>query len=265
MTGDLARRDSGGVAEGRGRRRWWQALRILLVVGWVAWAAFAWWSAPREAGTARARSDLSTGRLVSYEWAGGWSSDNGWSWTDRVEPRFSGRSGPLFIWRTTDWRVHYAQFDRGSIGPVPSEPFDAVRYSGPEAAAFDLAVQSANLQPRWSGVDVPPPLRALPTLLLLTTLAVLVLGPAPARGTRWCWLWVLTGVPFGLGLLWWLARERPWSPAEPPAPDPSGRDPRDRWYVGLLAGIATSIVVSLAMYGLRQVFGEWLVPPGAGS
>ncbi|RKN53129.1 hypothetical protein D7193_25455 [Micromonospora costi] len=239
--------------------------RLVLVVLWVAWAASSWWSAPRQASTAQASSDLSAGRMLSYRWADGWDSTGQWGWTSGRAPRSTGRAGPLFLWRTGDWRVHYTEFDDGSTTPVFPGSFDATRYPGPEAAAFDHALQSASQQPRWQGADALQPLRALPMLLLLGILTVLVFGPAPARGTRWFWFWVLTGVPLGLGVIWWLARERPWYPAESPPPGPTGRDPRERWYVGLLIGIATSIVASLLLYGLRRVLGEGYVPQGAGS
>ena len=84
-------------------------------------------------------------------------------------------------------------------------------------------------------------------------------------GTRWFWFWVLTGVPLGLGQIWWLARERPWYPADQPSPDASGRDQRDRYYVGLLIGIATSIAASVLLYGLRHLLGDWYVPHDAGN
>ncbi|MEU5948606.1 hypothetical protein ABZ793_24030 [Micromonospora sp. NPDC047465] len=265
MTGDVAGQDITGAEGFRGRRSWWRVLRIVLVVVWVAWAALSWWSAPREASRAQARSDLSAGRMVSYQWADGWDSTGRWGWTDGRTLRCTGCFGPLFVWRTGNWRVHYTEFDRGSVGSVSPGFFDAMQHSGPLAAAFDQALQSANLQPRWQGVDAPLPVRALPVVLLLSILTVLVFGPDPARGTRWFWFWLLTGVPLGLGLIWWLARERPWYPTDPPPPDPSGRDPRDRWYVGVLIGIATSITVSVLLYGLRRVLGDWYVPHDAGN
>ncbi|MFC5927949.1 hypothetical protein [Micromonospora vulcania] len=206
-----------------------------------------------------------TRSVLTYQWAEGWNSTGRWGWTNDRRLRFSGRSGPLFVWRTDNWRVHYAEFDRGSAGPVLPDSFDGVQYSGAQAAAFDQELQSANLQPRWQGVDSPTPVRGLPVLLVLSVLAVLLFGPNPARGTRWFWFWVLTGAPLGLGLIWWLARERPWHPAVTPPPDSNGRDPRDRWYVGLLIAIATSIAASILLYGLRQALGDWYVPPDAAN
>ncbi|MEV0155466.1 hypothetical protein AB0H57_17230 [Micromonospora sp. NPDC050686] len=264
MTGDVARQDVTGAGEPARWRGWWRVLRIVLVVVWVGWAASSWWSAPRAASTAQARSDLSAGRMVSYQWTDGWDSSGRWGWTDARTPRFTGRAGPLFVWRTGDWRVHHTEFDGGSTGPAFPDSFDATRYFGPQAAAFDQALQSADRYPSGQVLNAPQPLGALPTLLLLSILTVLVFGPAPARGTRWFWFWLLTGVPLGLGLLWWLARERPWRPADTPPPDPTGRDPRERWYVGLLIGIATSIAASVLFYGLRQALGDWYVPIDAG-
>ncbi|MEV4808286.1 hypothetical protein [Micromonospora avicenniae] len=257
----------GSTDEGGLRRApaWWPVLRVVLLALWIVWAASSWWSAPRQANTTRARADLAAGRTVSYQWAAGWDTTGHWSWTDDRTLRLTGRSGPLFVWRTGDWRVHYTEFDRGSTAPGSPGSFDAAQYSSAEAAAFDQLLQSADLDRRWQSVDPPPPLGNLAALLMLGILTVLVLGPAPARGTRWFWFWALTGVPFGLGLIWWLARERPWHPAEPPPPNPVGRDTRHRWYVGLLVGVATSIAASVLLYGLRQVLGDGYVPHGAGG
>ncbi|MEU1755797.1 hypothetical protein ABZ436_24495 [Micromonospora matsumotoense] len=253
------------VTSGSSGRTWWRVVRVVLVAGWVAWVVLSWWSAPRQASTAQAAADLSAGRMVSYQWAEGWESNARWGWTDDRTLRSSGTAGPLFSWRTTDWRVHYTEFDRGSTGPDPAGSFDAMRYSGPQSAAFDQAVRSAARQPTAQGAEVPSPVRVLPVLLMVQVLVVLVVGPDPARGTRWFWFWVLTGVPLGLGLIWWLARERPWHPAAGRPPEPAGRDPRNRWYVGLLVAIAASIVASILLYGLRHVLGDRYVPFDAGT
>ncbi|MEU1606681.1 hypothetical protein [Micromonospora matsumotoense] len=253
------------VTSGNHGRTWWRVVRVVLVAGWVVWVVLSWWSAPRQASTAQAAADLSAGRMVSYQWAEGWESNARWGWTDERTLRSSGTAGPLFSWRTTDWRVHHTEFDRGSTGPDPAGSFDGMRYSGPQAAAFDQAVRSAARQPAAQGVDAPSPVRVLPVLLLVQALVVLVVGPDPVRGTRWFWFWVLTGMPLGLGLTWWLARERPWHTAVGRPPEPTGRDPRDRWYVGLLVAIAASIVASILLYGLRHVLGDRYVPFDGGT
>ncbi|MFF5173348.1 hypothetical protein ACFY3U_12000 [Micromonospora sp. NPDC000089] len=282
MAGDVVRQAGRGTDRLRSGQFWWQVLRVVLVLGWVAWAASTWWSAPRPASSAQAGADLDAGRMVSYQWAEGWNSDGDWGWTEKRTARSNGRSGPLFVWRTGDWRVHYADFDRDPTYPVSPEPDaatpdpatpdpatpdsdDGTTYSGPQAAAFDERLRTADPEAFWQGPQEPALVRGLPTLLLLGVLVTLVLGPAPVRGTRWFWFWVLTGGPLGLGVLWWLARERPWTAAQPPPPTPNGREPRDRWYVGLLGAVAASLVASLLLYGLRQLVGDGLVPPAAGS
>jgi hypothetical protein len=38
----------------------------------------------------------------------------------------------------------------------------------------------------------------------------LLRAPQPRRATRWGWFWVFS-IPLGLGILWWLLDEHPWS------------------------------------------------------
>jgi hypothetical protein len=60
-------------------------------------------------------------------------------------------------------------------------------------------------------------------------------------GTRWFWFWLVTMAPFGLGLLFWLFRDRPWTRATP-APD--GPPRRDRGILGFCIGVLATILIS---------------------
>jgi hypothetical protein len=256
-----------GSRQPRERGSWWRMLRIALVALWVVWAALSWWAAPRQADVAEARADLSAGRVMSYQWADSWDADaiDGWNSPERPRLRSSGTQGPMFVWRTPDWRIHYAMTGVDSTEFTLDDSVDATRFSDPEAASVDQAVHAAGL--RTGAVDdgpVWPILLAITIVMALTFLGVLINGPAPVTGTRWCWFWLVSGAPLGLGLLYWLARERPWSATVVARRGTSGVDGRRRWYVGFIGGILASLAVSLLVYLLHDLLGDTLVPhPGS--
>jgi hypothetical protein len=89
-------------------------------------------------------------------------------------------------------------------------------------------------------------------LLALITLAAIIGGPAPVRGTRFYWFWVAL-LPYGLGVLFWLITERPWSSRPGPAKPTNG-----------LTGFATLFLGSWALHaltvGLRVLLGPSVIP-----
>ncbi len=205
------------------RSPWWSFVRVVLVAGWVLWAVGSWWTAPRESDAEQARADLAAGRVVAYDWADGWSSASS-SWaTAGTSLRSPGEDGRIFAWRTADWRVRWTT-DDPSLRP---------------------ALQAARVG--VTGADDGPVRSALSGLSLglgLAFLLVLISYAHPVRGTRWFWFWLVSGVPFGLGLLVWLAREAPWSRAARP------REPRHRWYLGIAAGFLTSLAIGVLVTAL---------------
>ena len=201
-----------------------EVLRIALVVLWMVWAALAWWTAPRESTVERAAAALAADRVTTSMRVQDLDGPDFWAQPPRVTYG-STDNAPLLVWRTPDWRVHYA------YGPPPGEGWYVT-----------------------SGQAVPSEVGVLSLILLVFGLGVLVAGPPPVVGTRWHWFWI-GFVPFGLGLLYWLARERPWvkEPAEPP------RKRRDG-FTGFLAQLALNIVASLLLIGLRGLLGDTVVP-----
>lgn len=252
-------------------RRWWSVLRVVLVAAWVLWAAAGWWTAPRQASLADARADLAAGRVAVYQWADGWDEEAGgvgFGWNRLPSLRSSGEPGPLYVWRTTTGQVRYADLindsaDRGVPGLVEE--------LGGQAAAAGVEFGDVAGGRAQSTVEVLLPLLGLSSLILL------VAGPAPVIGTKWFWWWVVTGVPFGLGLLAWLAWEHPWSPGTrvpgarvPGTRAPGARTPRGwpgpesrrRGLVGLGLAIAASLAGSLLTVALNSLLGDAVVPVG---
>lgn len=233
---------------------WWQVLRVVLAAGWVVSAGLAWWAAPREASAADARADLAGGHVRSYEWGDDWESDNSPSNPFGVRLRTSGGAGPIFLWRTGDGRTHYVVLDGGTTTEQPPAAGLGPEYSGPEARALDVVVQ-ADLD-RITPADRPAQalLAGLGIAGVILILWALVSAPAGAIGTKWFWFWVITGMPFGLGLLWWLARERPWSSSARPRETPL------RWYAGIGAAILGGLLAGVAVLGLRHLLGDAVIP-----
>lgn len=222
----------------------WRAVRVGLALLWVGWAALAWWSAPRGSTVAAAHADLAGGRVAAYGFVDGVGGvETVWFAPIRMTAS-DGQPGRMFLWRTPDRRVHYTPVATTAQGRQPTEA-EQIQLALPDGAR---------------GRSVIPALPAvLSAILVLGSLGILIGGPAPGLGTRWFWFW-LGGVPFGLGLLLWLATDRPWTEPPPrPLHPKTGRPARHRGYVGfalaLLAGLAVSILLALL-----HPLPEWLLP-----
>jgi hypothetical protein len=252
VTGDAVVQEVGG----RPKIAWWQVLRVVLVLGWVAWAGITWWTAPRESRAEQVRADISAGRMTYYEWGDGWQRDGGLvsPFPDSLES--SGRPATMLLWHTTDGRRHYTTFAEPAV-----ESEDGNLRPGPEVSALGTELQAYEARrpadPPFETVQVG--LSIAGSLLFLWAL---VSAPDPVTGTKWFWFWLVSGVPLGLGLLWWLARERPWRPQTEPRFGPPGRDNRLKWWAGIGVSILLGFAVSLALLGLRILFGEAAVPVG---
>ena len=243
-------------------------MRIAVLALWVTWAALGWWTAPRPSHVEQARADLTAGRVVAYEWGDSWDTDVGWAGVMAVsELQSNGTYGPLFAWRTPDWRVHYVDVAADGTSTVLAGTVDATQFSDAFTASLAEAVQAAGGEELQASVGTPFALRLLTGPLLTAAFLVLLLaGPAPRIGTRWFWFWVATLAPLGLGLLTWLIREHP-RPAEPDLearPDAPvmwpGRETRLRGPLGFGAGLVAAFAGSFLLHLVSGVTGEWLVP-----
>ena len=236
MTGDT-------IARSR-RLNGWQIARIGLVALWVLWAAFAWWTQPRQADIQQARDDLASGRAAKVSFA-----------ADVVGHTFLGpeltirdtasTESPYLVWRTGDRRVHYADLTTSPDKPDLERLIDAsISRSGAPLIGT----------PTYGSPEI------LALAIVLPSLLILIAGPAPVTGTRWFWFW-LGGIPFGLGVLYWLARERPWvHPAPPPLDPKTGRPTRRTGLTGFLIMFLSGFVASIVVGGLSLIFGDTLFP-----
>jgi hypothetical protein len=221
--------------------------RVVLVAAWVAWAALAWWSAPRDVSVAQAEREIANGQVVGYVRADGWTTDR--TWMRPSVPEESG-DGPVVAWRTSTWRVHWTTVTPDS--------------SGDRAAALTARMEAAGAH--WNLPVVGTPGRAsgiLAVALMIIFLAVVVFGLAPARGTRWFWFWI--GLIAGpLGVLPWLLAERPWSRRAAALPVAAALDAGQRGQLGRHGGFAGivfafvgGILFSLLALAFTALVGGW--------
>lgn len=245
-----------GPAVGADAWRDWRATGLVaarwgLVLLWLIWAGLAWWTAPRPVDPAQARADAEANRVTSVVRAETWGARRGfWGFGRLPELR---PDGGLLVWTTTSGQQRYAAPAHGG------DPADLIGFgsSGGSPETDRLAADLLAAQARSTGATLEHAALAsagngLGGILALFMLAMLIAGPAPVRGTRFYWFWV-TLLPFGSGVLWWLAVERPWSGRPAPKTRQNG-----------LNGFAVLFLVSFAIYaavlGLRHVLGPFLVP-----
>ena len=251
--------DAPAVLAGR-TWRWWGVLRLVLVLLWLLGAATTWWSAPRKQSYDQARADVAAGRVTAYQWGDRWDGDGPRSWFGAAALKSSGTLGPLFVWRTADGRTHW--IDTANVGQVTTTgAVDETSYSGQGAVGIAQDIRAAGLEDRSGDVEsLGPLLTWIGIVLTVVFLGVLVAGPAPTLGTRWFWFWLVYIAPLGLGLLFWLARDHPWSHSTAPAASSGGAKQRDRGILGLGIGLLATILVSVLLAVLHAVLGDRWVP-----
>ncbi|MFC8850825.1 MULTISPECIES: hypothetical protein [unclassified Micromonospora] len=217
---------------------------LTMALCWLAWAVLAWWAAPRASDVGQLEGDLAAGRVVTFHRGDGWQR-RGAFWGATPNPGL-GWQGPMVAWSLPDGRIRYADV---GVPPV-----------GPESTPGGEDDRLARLARPWQSAGAPAH-RITAAAVVLGWLAMLVVGPDPVAGTRWFWFW-LGSLPFGVGVLAWLYRER-W---RPPARQPYRQgmalpvaDRRSGW-AGLGWTLLAGLGLSLAVAALRGLLGGALIP-----
>lgn len=207
---------------------------------------------------------MTAGRVVAYQWSGRWEVGGPRSWFTAPVVRVSGTFGPLFVWRTPDGRVYWTDTD--SFDQVTTTgAVDLSRYSGPGAVGIAQDLRTAGLEHRTGDVNTSGlVVTGIGLVLAAIFLGVVVAGPAPVLGTRWFWFWLVAITPYGLGLLFWVARDRPWARPAAPAAAPGNREQRDRGILGFGLGFLAAILINILLLVFHEALGDWWLPrPGA--
>ncbi len=227
--------------------RWGRVFLLTMVLGWVAWAVLAWWAAPRESDVGQLARDVAAGRVVTVQRGDGWQRPGAfWGATPNLRP---GPRGPTLAWSLPDGRIRYADVGVPLGDPQPTP-------DGPDG-------RLARVAETWPSTSAPAhriaaAAEVLAAVVVLGWLAVLVVGPDPVVGTRWFWFW-LGSLPFGVGVLAWLYRER-WRAPYPRSGAGSPAVARRSGWVGLGWTLLASLGLSLAVAAVRGLLGGALVP-----
>ncbi|WP_431975655.1 hypothetical protein [Micromonospora haikouensis] len=237
--------DSAPASAARGR--WGRVFLLTMALGWSVWAVLAWWAAPRESDVGQLGRDVAAGRVVTVQRGDGWQRPGAFFWgaTPNLRP---GPRGPTLAWSLPDGRIRYADV-RVPLGDPEPTP------DGTDGGLTRVAEA-------WPSTSAPAhritaAAEVLAAAVSLGWLAMLVVGPDPVVGTRWFWFW-LGALPFGLGVLAWLHRER-WRPPRRHGSTPPAAARRSGW-AGLGWSLLATVGLSLAVVALRGLLGGALVP-----
>jgi hypothetical protein len=179
----------------------------------------------------------------------------------------SGRESGTVIWTDTLGRLHRTDVQVLLSQPDPKPPegaelTDVAGVFGSNGYQVDLGATIAATA-MAGGTPVPQyglgaarflgfPLAAL----ALVGLLVLIFGPQPRRRTKWGTFWML-GIPAGVGLVWWVLTDSPWSATTDALPEPA---PRQRGPVLGIVERRGGGVMFLIAFALSFVVGfGWVV------
>ena len=222
-------------------RVWGEAARpfvgVLVIALWVVWAVMAWRVEPRSVDAEQVRSDVASGQILTYRITGEERSQSAWlpsasgdGWDTIGLDEATGLPKAASITQAPTGIVYWVD---GSF--AQTRHYDA----SSSAVAYETLVQEM----RAGGVPLERPDvdSHLPVadgyfipgwLALLLGFGSVLLFYRPTRVTRWGWLWLVGGVPFGLGLVALavleLVRPRPRQRLRPTPVEPTPRVAHDR-------------------------------------
>jgi hypothetical protein len=251
------------------RRRQVAALSLIAVA-----VVMAIWGTPSTVSEAYFGASVAGGGVTSWEIDAPRSQYGLEVATGLSVTKTSGGESGTVIWTDTRGRLHRTDVQILLGQPDPNRPEDQ-ELTNPAAGVFwsngyqvDLGATVAATAAA-GGSPVPEyglgaarflglPLAAL----ALVSVLMLIFGPQPRRRTKWGTFWML-GIPAGVGLVWWVLTDSPWSAASDALPEPAPRqrgpvlgvvDRRGGGTMFLIA-FALSIVVGFGWMVLRLLPG----------
>lgn len=260
----------GDARAGAGTREWVERARPVvgvLVIGlWLGWAVLAWWVEPRSVDVEQLRADIASGQIVTYRITGAehpeeaWppsATADGWDTFGLDEATGLPRANQVPATGVIYWvEGSYAQIRHldASASPVPWQNLVGEMRAGGVPLEAPLG-----FEPLYGDIPFGPGWGAI-----LLGFGSVLLVYRPTRVTRWGWLWLTFGVPFGLGLVALTVGEllRPLRRAVAPEPTlPQARPVEQRLRGGrafLLALVLALLVSATAGQLSRSVEALWM-------
>lgn len=251
------------------RRRQVAALLLICVASLMAI-----WGTPSTVSEAYLGQAVVSGGVMSWE-VDAPRSQYGLEVATRISVTTTGNGeGGTVIWTDTQGRLHRTDVQSLLGQPDPNRPEDQ-ELTNPAAGVFssdgyevDLGATIAATAAAGRSPVPQPGLGAarflgLPLAALsLVGLLLLIFGPQPRRRTKWGTFWML-GIPAGVGLVWWVLTDSPWSATTDALPEPAPRQrgpvlgivDRRGGGVMFLIAIALSIVIGFGWMVLRLLPG----------
>lgn len=256
--------------------RW--ALLVIIVVG----AALVWWKTPTEVQPDNLSLDLQDGKVTVVEVGclserfGDGTGLLGFPLVD--SPEFFLQESQQVCWTNKSGRSYVADFAPvvgewhgaavGSHGrPFPDRFFERSVASTVRTVSPVDDIPSVYQSSGWPLRVVHDRWRSWPRTAVLVSmlglLAFMIGGRQPRRGTRWGVFWVMLACS-GLGTVWYLLREAPWSRSAAALPEPAAGVrqvvPADGPPVarfggghGFLVALITTFVAAILLAGLNQL------------
>jgi hypothetical protein len=193
------------------------------------------WGSYRHADVGDLQRDLAAGQVESFDVGPADLFEPGWRFSCTVGAVQD--VGPVTVWTTGPW-----PWQRFSTSDLSER--QAIRLG--RAAGFELRTPG----PNWVAIGS--------LIAFLSVVGAIVFGPQPRRFTKWGAFWIAM-LPLGVGQVWLLVTEAPWSRAASARPEPLPHrtqaqapegDPRRTWFVPFLAAVLTGSVVTSLLHQL---------------
>ncbi len=212
-----------------------QVVRLAAIVIVAATSVGTIWSSYRHADVGDLRRDLAAGDVQSYQAGPPDLVEPGWHVSCTIGA--VQETSVVTAWTTGPW-----PWQRFSSSDLSER--EAIRLG--RAAGMQLATPGTN----WVAIGG--------IFGFIVVVATIVFGPQPRRFTKWGAFWIST-LPLGVGEIWLLLTEAPWSRAASALPEPLPHskqaqtpegDPRRTWFVPFLAAVFSGTVVTALLYQL---------------
>jgi hypothetical protein len=219
--------------------RFVQVVRFAVLVVVVIASLATIWGSHRRANADDFTEDLAAGDVESFSVGP----------TDLIQPgwQFSCGAGtaneqsPVAAWTTGPWPWQRFSFSTNELSGGQREARKLVE---------DAGLEATNPGTNWVALGA--------FAAFLVVVAAIAYGPQPRRFTKWGAFWMAT-LPLGVGQVWLLVAEAPWSRAASATAEPLPHrrqvqtpegDSRRTWFVPFLAAVFTGSVVTSLLHQL---------------